>query len=367
MTTLILYGLICCLGIQLYFWYHVFIKILIHKPQDYKQQNISIPATVIVCARNEAENLKKNLPRILTQNYRSLEIIVVDHASTDNTKEVLLSLCKKYPYLRSVEFYNTTGLLGKKGPLSAGIEHATNEHLLLTDADCAPISDEWIRSILSNISGEKTIVLGYSPYKHKAGLLNLFIRFETVYTGIQYLSFTLWGKPYMGVGRNLCYPKQLFYQVGGFHEHGHISSGDDDLFISSVANAQNTRISVHPDSFVESEPKESWSAYHRQKRRHMTTGSSYTLSQKFWLGLLNLSHVAFYVLLGWMLYFNLFLAVTVYSVRTLFTLPIYWLISDKLKDKNTKYYFLILDLMYVLFLIIHIPSITLKGKITTWK
>lgn len=170
----------------------------------------------------------------------------------------------------------------------------------------------------------------------------------------------------MGVGRNLCYAKNLFYQVGGFHEHGHISSGDDDLFISSVATTQNTKICLHPDSFVESEPKKRWRTYYHQKTRHMTTGSSYSASQKFWLGLLNLSHVAFYIFLIWMLFFDVFMAVTLYSARTLFTLPIYWLISDKLKDKNTKHYFLLLDMMYVFFLIIHIPSIK-KGKNLTWK
>jgi hypothetical protein len=66
--------------------------------------------------------------------------------------------------------------------------------------------------------------------------LNRFIRFETVYSAVQYLSFALNGSPYMGVGRNLIYHKSLFAEANGFKSHEKIASGDDDLFINQVAN-----------------------------------------------------------------------------------------------------------------------------------
>ena len=52
------------------------------------------------------------------------------------------------------------------------------------------------------------VVLGYGAYKKYPGFLNKLIRFETFHTALQYFSYALAGKPYMGVGRNLSYRKE---------------------------------------------------------------------------------------------------------------------------------------------------------------
>ena len=89
------------------------------------------------------------------------------------------------------------------------------EIMLLTDADCLPATENWISSMQSCYSDNTEIVLGYSPYLKKPGLLNKVIRWETYHTAMQYLSYALAGIPYMGVGRNLSYKKTLFNQQKG--------------------------------------------------------------------------------------------------------------------------------------------------------
>jgi hypothetical protein len=80
------------------------------------------------------------------------------------------------------------------------------------------------------------IVIGYGAYNKRPGLLNKIIRFETFHSALQYLSFALAGTPYMGVGRNLSYKKDVFLRNKGFSSINHIPGGDDDLFINKVAN-----------------------------------------------------------------------------------------------------------------------------------
>ena len=156
---------------------------------------------------------------------------------------------------------------GKKFPLSMGIRSAKYEIVLLTDADCVPASEFWIQKMQDAYDHDTEIVLGYGAYHKKAGILNKLIRFETFHTALQYLSYALAGKPYMGVGRNLSYKKDVFLRNKGFSSINQIPSGDDDLFINQVARAENTKIVIDPEAHTLSEPKRSWSEWMTQKYR----------------------------------------------------------------------------------------------------
>jgi glycosyltransferase involved in cell wall biosynthesis len=201
----------------------------------------SEPVSVIICAKNEAENLKSYLPKILEQNYTpGYEIVIINDRSTDSIAEVIHTFSQKYSNLKIVNVVPIEGYENfwghKKHALTLGIKAASHEQLVFTDADCFPSSDTWIEQIASKYSTKKTIVLGYGAYqKTKNSLLNKMIRFETLITAVQYFSYAKLGFPYMGVGRNLAYKKTEFFNVKGFVKHIGIKSGDDDLFINEVA------------------------------------------------------------------------------------------------------------------------------------
>ncbi|MGI4730048.1 MAG: glycosyltransferase, partial [Janthinobacterium lividum] len=243
------------------------------QPADSAQQ---IPVSVIICARNEAENLRQNLPFILNQNYPDFEVVVVNDCSSDDSSYVLDHFKADHSNLKIVTVSEHRRFkTGKKFALTMGIKAAKNEHLLLTDADCLPASENWIQLMQQCFSAEKEIVLGYSPYKKTSGFLNTFVRFETVKTASSYLAAALKNKPYMGVGRNLAYTKSLFFGAKGFAAHMHVLSGDDDLFINQNANAVNTTVQVDAEAHTFSETKTSLRAYYRQKKRHMGVGKYY--------------------------------------------------------------------------------------------
>ena len=270
--------------VQLIFWIFLFSKLAFFQEQENNtEKNIESaerPVSIIICARNEAKNLEKNLPRILNQNYRSYEVIVVNDNSTDQTQNILLKFHIKNPILQSLDITNKPKGSGKKPALAAGIRAARHDVLLFTDADCQPTSKNWLREMQELIKDKVEIGLGYGPYFSEKGFLNKFIRFETIFTAIQYFSFALAGHPYMGVGRNLIYKKRLFEDAGGFDKHAHLLSGDDDLFINEVATTDNIGILTKKNSFVYSAPKKSWKAYFRQKTRHLSTGKHYKFKHR---------------------------------------------------------------------------------------
>jgi len=243
------------------------------------------PASVIVCARNEDHNLPEFLPLILLQDYPEFEVIVVDDCSWDNTPLLLKEFVKKFPRLKTITIReDEKHPHGKKFALMVGIKGARYEHLVFTDADCKPPGNQWLKKMMRNFSDEKEIVLGYSKYESNGSLLNKLIRFDTFQIALQYLSFAMAGKPYMGVGRNLAYKKDLFFKHKGFASHYHIESGDDDLFVQEAATGKNTAVEFSDGSFTISRVKKTWKKWVEQKRRHLSTSRNYKWSDKMRLG-----------------------------------------------------------------------------------
>ncbi len=293
---ILFYTFIIIIIIQFIYYGFVFSGFAFAKSKTPSKKNIAI--SVIICAKNEAENLKQFLPIILEQDYPNFEIVLVNDASYDNTLDVMETFAKTHSKIKIVNVKNIEAFWGnKKYALTLGIKAATNNYLLLTDADCKPISKQWIATMSSHFSNTKSIVIGYGGYKKsKYSFLNTLIRYETLLTAIQYFSYTKIGMPYMAVGRNLAYRKDVFFKANGFMNHMNIRSGDDDLFINQVANSKNTSICFTKGSFTESLPETSFKDWFKQKRRHISTSKYYKLKHKFMLGLFYMSQLLFWVL-----------------------------------------------------------------------
>ncbi len=282
--------------VQMAYYWGLFSAIFRYRepPAGAKEEGVS----VVICAHNEYLNLQENLPVILDQDYPNCEVIVVNHASDDDTSFLLASLADHHPRLKIVEIQRDLNFFtGKKFPLSIGIKSAKYDKILLTDADCRPSGSQWVREMSKAFTNGKEIVLGYGAYQKKAGLLNRMIRFDTAHIAIQFLSYALAGIPYMGVGRNLSYRKSLFYRHHGFISHYRIRSGDDDLFINRTARGTNTTVMLNQGSFTVSKPKDTLNRWIIQKKRHLSTARHYRLIHKLLLGSYSVSVVMFWALL----------------------------------------------------------------------
>ena len=352
-----LFCLVCF--VQLVFLWFIFSRLAFFKPKV-KEQSQTHPVSVIVCARDEAGNLGRNLPGVLVQTYNTThEVIVVNHNSQDETRFLLDEFKKTFKQLSAVNLeQEAKGIPGKKYPLSIGIREAKHEILLLTDADCVPSSEFWMQKMQDGYDNGIEIILGYSGYHKKKGILNKLIRFETFHSGIQYLSYALSGMPYMGVGRNLSYKRDVFLRNKGFSSINHIPSGDDDLFINKVATAKNTRIVIDQDAVTLSEPKKTWGEWVRQKTRHFSTAKYYKPKHKFLLGLYTISQFLFYPLfISSFFFFDWKWVITVFALRFLSQAFIYYKCMQQLNEKDLWPFWWLMDIWMFLFYIIFAPSL----------
>jgi len=293
-TAILFYSFIASTAILIFYYLYFFLKL--GKYESDGSANKNIPLSVIICSKNDGHHLEKNLPIILTQDYPEYEVVVVNDGADESTDKILFDLQQQHPHLKMPHITDDQKTFsGKKLPLTLGIKKAQHNHLVFTDADCHPSSNNWLREIAQNF--DKRFVIGFSPYEKNGGLLNKLIRFDATQVGVQYLSFAMAGVPYMGVGRNLAYTKDSFFGDGGFRSQYHIPSGDDDLFVNKFVTNDNFRLAISEDSFVTSIPDTEWRSWWRQKRRHLSTATHYQMKTKLLLGLYHSAQFIFYLTL----------------------------------------------------------------------
>ena len=346
---ILLYIFIGIAAIQLAYYLGVFGQFAFAKAQKITPKRI--PISVIVCAKNEEENVANFIPLLAEQNYPDFEIVLIDDASGDNTLEIFEQFEKQYPNVRLVKVENNEAFWGnKKYALTLGIKAAKKEYLLFTDADCYPTSKDWITAMSSQFTMQKTIVLGYGKYEKIANsFLNKIIRFENVLTTIQYFSWAKLGQPYMGVGRNMAYKKEEFFNVNGFIDHMQIRTGDDELFINQAAKGKNTTIAYTPESFSISKPKTTFSDFFNQKRRQIATANYFPVMDQLRLGIFYASQLAFIVMAVILLAFQFewIIVLSIFLVRYVVAWTVVGFSAGKLKENDIKWWFPIVEIVLI--------------------
>jgi glycosyltransferase involved in cell wall biosynthesis len=329
----------------LFYYLFFYLAVYLHKPAVIT--TLKQPVSIIICARNEAENLRNFLPAILEQDYPDYEVIVVNDCSEDNSYDILGKYQMQYPHLKiSTVNKDSKFTHNKKFAQFIGIKAAMNEILLFTDADCQPESEKWLEGMISHFDDKTTFVLGYGGYLNETGLLNKYIRYDSMTIAMQYLGMAIRHFPYMGVGRNLAYRRSVFFSNKGYGVHNHLISGDDDLFVNTNASGSNARVEFSNGTHTRSIPCSGFKEWVTQKQRHLTTAPYYKLRDKILLITEPASRIIFYVTLI-VLLSKLFLwpyVLAVFGTRLITQIVIFTLVRKKLNEPGIITYSLFFDI-----------------------
>lgn len=353
-----------------FYYFVVFGKLAFKKHQEKKA--FDGPVSVVVCARNEAQNLFNHLPKLFSQNYKNYQIVVVNDCSWDESEHILEEFLKKHQNLHVVNLKEEKiKEHDKKLALTLGIKGAINEHIIFTDADCIPGNDNWLSTMAANFADNSNLIIAYGPYKRTKGFLNKLIRFDTFVNGVNYLSAAIAGKTYMGVGRNLGYTKKLFFENKGFASHYHILSGDDDLFVNKIAKIAKVSVELNPDSFTYSNSKETWSAWMRQKKRHLSTSKFYRARDKFRLGTFSMANFLFLGSFIALFFFKQlpnqeFILFGILLLKFIFQWIVLFLCSKKLNEKDLWFVAPFFELiLFFVYPYLHLKNVFVKTQ--SWK
>lgn len=342
------------LTVHLLYYLFLFVR-LVNVKSNTELLTDSNSISIVVCFKNEEKSVDKILTILLEQ--KTDDIVLVDDFSTDQTYEKLSS----YRSERVKVISTSKDRPGKKQAANDGAEAAKYDRILFTDADCLPVSSDWAQQMNSI---KKSIVLGYSPMKKASGLVNLFARFETYMTGVQYLSYSLAGIPYMGVGRNMVVDRSLKGSNQQKIKGQDLASGDDDLTINAIATDKNTGICIHANSVVYTDSPSTLKGFIIQKTRHISTSVHYKLTHQIMLGTFSASHILFYLMLllgGLSGTIPLKICLIAYIVKQVVQLAIHELLIKKMNESIAIHQLLLLDLLLFLYYLV-MPFIFLIRK-----
>lgn len=348
--------------VQLFYFLFFFIRLSFnHRKQKYSKEQYP-PISIVIAARNEEENLTNNLPKLFEQDYPEFQVIVVNDRSWDASLDVLQAYYQRYENLKVVENPDVgKDGFAKKFAITLGIKAADYDKMIFIDADCAPATNNWLKEMSAAFIDKKQIVLGAGPYERKKGLTNLFIRFDASTIAIQYLSFAKAKIPYMGVGRNLGYTREVYDSVRGFKNHYYIPSGDDDLFVNEAATKKNTAVIFNEDAITFSTPKPSFKTWFYQKKRHLSTGKHYKFKHKILLSLYPFSLLIFYISLTLLLVIHnwWYIALSIAAFRMLLQILIFMRPFRIFKSRDLFFFLPILEI----FMLFFTPIVMINNKI----
>ncbi|MCI1647426.1 MAG: glycosyltransferase [Bacteroides sp.] len=254
------------------------------------------PVSVIICASEEVDNLRNNLTAVLRQDYPQFEVIVINDGNTDESADYLTLLSERYRNLYHSFVPDSSRYISrKKLAITLGIKASKYDWVVFTEANCRPESNQWLRMLARNFTSRAQVVLGYSGYERGNKWVHKKISFDNLFTSMRYLGMALAGHPYMGIGRNMAYRKELFYAQKGFSTYLNLQRGDDDLFINQIATTENTRVEIDKDAIVRMQPVPRTKDWKEEKIGYRSTGKYYHGIQRHLIGMETASRLLFHL------------------------------------------------------------------------
>lgn len=234
--------------------------------------------SILIPARNEAENIEQCLQSITAMNYPSehYEVIVIDDFSTDATP----SIVSKFPKVRLIKLSEIITVpinAYKKKAIETGVAAAKFPWIVTTDADCN-VPEHWL-ACFNNILQQKQISFIAAPVVMKPAKSFLAIFQALDFMSLQGITAAAasTGFHQMCNGANLCYSKAAFEAVEGFRNIDHIASGDDMLLMHKISKAFPGSIAYckNPYAIVSTLPVKTVKAFLMQRIRWASKARSY--------------------------------------------------------------------------------------------
>jgi len=249
---------------------------LLKKGRNEEQHSVS----VVIAARNEEDNISRILQDLTQQTYPKdkYQVIVANDCSQDGTGAIIDEFCAKFPFIKHIFIEKIPdGFSPKKYVLDVALQHAQNDIILTTDADCR-VGSRWIETMVSYFEPDVGFVVGFSQfgksYEKRTLLEKLqafdFMQLMGAAAGSANLKF-----PLAASGQNLGYLKKAYNKVGGYKKVAHRVSGDDVLLLQLVRKFTKYKVvfaSSHT-SFAISEPQPTFMSLIHQRLRWASNGS----------------------------------------------------------------------------------------------
>lgn len=207
------------------------------------------PISLILTVRNEEDNLKNNLPKILSLDNVDFEMVVVDDFSQDNSYLVLGLLRDRYKRL-TISTLNQETKYSVKLAQNIAIKASKNQWVLNVPVSLAEVDDEWLNSFSQVIVDDKNVVIGYSTVAKNKGFFNLLTRIENYFSYIKSAGYILNRIPFVYSEENIAFKKEKYFEIGGYGQKVTEHYANLELVINSFIKKKNTTVLFNKESLI---------------------------------------------------------------------------------------------------------------------
>ena len=228
--------------------------------------------SILLPARNEAQQIEQTLRSLLDQHYEDYEIVLIDDHSTDETMAIVQTFTSDHLHILSLP----AALSGKKAALTYGLSYCSGDYILTTDADTWRSAD-WLTAYVEAWQTGASLVLAPVRMTGPSTVLCAFQQLDVAGTMLLTGAGVSWKHPLLANGANMGYPKVVFENLGGYTGNEEQASGDDVFLLQKALAARISNIRFLPQSaaWVTTPAVTSWRALFWQRLRWASKTSAY--------------------------------------------------------------------------------------------
>jgi cellulose synthase/poly-beta-1,6-N-acetylglucosamine synthase-like glycosyltransferase len=232
--------------------------------------------SVIIAFRNEASNLEALLSSLKKQVYPIdfHEIILVNDHSDDGSEAIVCNFCKTNPNFILIN--NEKEIIGKKSAVINGLNSASFELIVTTDADCI-MGEYWLATI-ARFYCEKNpdMIIGLVDIISGSGFMEQFQEVEFLSLIGAGAGAAAGQRPIYCNAACFAFKKSLFWSMEDPLQQV-IASGDDTLFMHAAKKNRTKSIMLLKSvkAIVVTHGLSSWYDYYNQRRRWVSKSRYY--------------------------------------------------------------------------------------------
>ncbi|MBU0508521.1 glycosyltransferase [bacterium] len=233
------------------------------------------PVTIVIPARNEEDQLAGVLDSLLAVDYPAdrLQIVVVNDFSEDRTREIALGYANRFQCryeIHDAVDESDGKLVLKTRPLAQGIDRATGEIILMTDADCT-VPRDWVRSMVAYYADGVGMVCGMTlphPHEHATFPLTWFETLDWLFLLGACTGMSGKGRPQALIGNNYSIRRAAYEEIGTFRGLP-VADIDDIVLLKAMGRNGKWKIifPAYKGVMVHTRPLPSLLELARQRRR----------------------------------------------------------------------------------------------------
>ncbi len=209
--------------------------------------------SVLMAIRNEASNLKNNLPSLLSSEYPHYEVVVVDDFSQDQSFSILGLTRAKYRHLR-LSGLNQEIRYSTKQALNIGVKAAENDWIILTDPSVANYPAGWLFSFAERTGGSHNLIVGYTGITPGKGWLHRLYRNELFFQQFQSFAWIACRMGFVAEETNLAFLKKKYFDTRGFAGAMNDLYQNMERVVNAFISAKKTTVNLSQEGVIRKNP-----------------------------------------------------------------------------------------------------------------